>query len=127
VDYWLTQMRMLQKRERVAKQLHELIIELHEGKSHRMESYGRMYGAIFGVMVIATICWVAALAAGGFMPTRMDTPKTPRSLLVMASLVFCGCIAMAVVVRLGARTARIRSALSDFDGYMRRRQEKSTI
>ena len=113
-------MRILEKRERAANELHKLIIELHEGKSDRMESYGRMYGAIFGLMVIAAICWVAALVAGGFMPTSMDTPKTPRSFLVMASMVFCGCIAMAVVVRLGARTAHISSALSDFDGYMRR-------
>ena len=112
-----------QKRERVANELHELIIELHEGKSDTIESYARMYGIIFGLMVTAAICFVAALVAGGLTPT--STPMTLRSFLVIASLAFCGCIAVAVAVRLGARTARIRAALSDFDGYMRHHQEKS--
>ena len=114
-----------QKRERAAKELHELIIELHEGKSDRIESYARMYGIVFGLMVIAAICFVAALVAGGLTPTSIDSPKTLPSFWVIASLVFCGCIAMALAVRFGARTAHIRSALSDFDGYMRRHQEKS--
>jgi hypothetical protein len=113
------------KREGVAKELHEFIIELHEGKPDRIQSHARMYGVIFGLMVIGAICWVVALAAGGLMPTSAHTPMTLRSSLVIASLVFCGCIATAVAVRLGARTAHIRSALCDFDGYMLRHQEKS--
>jgi hypothetical protein len=113
------------KRERAAKKLHDLIIELHEGKSDRIESYARMYGIIFGLMAIAAICCVGAFVVGGLMPNSIEAPKTLRSFLVIASLVFCGGIAIAVAVRLGVRTARIRSALCDFDGYMRRHQEKS--
>jgi len=113
-----------QKRERVAKELHEFIVELHEGKPDRVDSYARMYGIIFGLMVIATFCCVVALNVGGLVPTSIDTPKTLPSFLVITSLVFCGCIAAAVAARLGARAAHIRSALSDFDGYMRRHQEK---
>jgi cytochrome c biogenesis protein CcdA len=114
-----------QKRERAAEELHELIIELHEGKSDRIESYARTYGLIFGLMAIAAVCGVGALVAGGLMPTSIDPPKTLRSFLVIAFQVLSGCIAIAVAVRLGARTAHVRSALCDFDGYMRRHQEKS--
>ena len=114
-----------QKRERVAKELHEFIVELHEGKPDRVDSYARMYGIIFGLMVIAAFCGVVTLQVGGLVPASTDTPKTLPSFLVIISLVFFGCIATAVAVRLGARAAHIRSALADFDCYMRRHQEKA--